>query len=183
MSGKTNITREQFAQLASLWAETCPHLQAFVHSMVNNHEDAEDIVQQVAVVVSERFDTYDQARPFKHWAIGIARNVVLEYFKRNKKQHVIFIDSLSMEKYGEFYEERFDPQAELMPKLKHCMARLTKRSRHLLELRYVRSLTPKQIAHRLDTTANTVRVALFRIRVALRDCMAQSTTATESEST
>lgn len=183
MTGKSNITREQFTQLASLWAETCPHLQAFVHSMVTNHEDAEDIVQQVAVVVSERFDAYDPNRPFKHWAIGIARNLVFEYFKSTKKKQVVFIDSSSIEKYGEFYCDRFDPQAELVPKLKNCVARLTQRSRHLLELRYVRAMTPTQIADRLDTTANTIRVALFRIRTALRDCISQSTASPETDET
>lgn len=183
MAGHDQNLRAQFTQLTSYWAETCPHLQAYVHSMVSNYEDAEDIVQQVAVVAAERFDTYDPERPFKHWAMGIARIITLEYYKRSKNKQVVFVDGATIDKYTKYFAEEFDTSSDMLPKLRNCMARLTQRSRHLLELRYVRALRPGEIAERLDTTANTIRVALFRIRTALRDCISTTSVPVETDET
>ncbi len=161
-------------QLARLWAEACPLLRSYVHSMVNNYEDGQDIVQQVAVRAAERFDTYDQNRHFKHWVIGIAKHIILDYYKKTKRDPLILVDPNSFNRYSEICAEEYDKLAETTPYLRRCMAKLTKRSRQLLDLRYARSLTHPQIAERLDTTATTIRVALFRIRVALKDCITRS---------
>lgn len=163
-------------QLARLWAEACPLLRSYVHSMVNNYEDGQDIVQQVAVRAAERFDTYDKERPFKYWAIGIAKNIILDYYKKTKRSPVVFVDPQSFNRYSEICTEEFDKLSESVSYLKKCIAKLTKRSRQLIDLRYARNLTHPQIADRLDTTAATIRVALFRIRVALKDCITKSIT-------
>jgi RNA polymerase sigma-70 factor, ECF subfamily len=43
-------------------------------ALVPNVADAEDIVQQAAIALWEKFDAYDPAQPFTPWACRFALN-------------------------------------------------------------------------------------------------------------
>jgi RNA polymerase sigma-70 factor, ECF subfamily len=45
-----------------------------VAPLVPNVADAEDIVQQTAIALWEKFDAYDPAQPFTPWACRFALN-------------------------------------------------------------------------------------------------------------
>lgn len=47
-------------------------LFAYVHALVRNLADADDVFQQTALALRRRFDTYDPARSFLNWALGVA---------------------------------------------------------------------------------------------------------------
>ncbi len=166
-----NLTEKHFSQLTKMWTETYPLVLSYVRSMVIHFDDAEDIVQQVAVTAAERFGTYDPNRPFKPWVLGIARNLVLEYYRSNKNKQVILFDNQLIDRYCAYYTEQYDPPSALVPKLEVCVSKLSSRARHLLELRYVRALSPAAIADQLGTNSGVIRVTLHRIRAALRDCI------------
>ena len=55
-----------------------------------------------------------------------------------------------------------------------CCEKLSPESQRLLALRYEQELPSHQIAERLQSTAEAVRVALFRIRTALKACIGKS---------
>ncbi len=52
-------TREH---LARLWNQAESAVQAYVFSAVSGFQDAEDVVQQVAMTVARRFNEYDESR-------------------------------------------------------------------------------------------------------------------------
>jgi RNA polymerase sigma factor (sigma-70 family) len=56
--------------------------------------------------------------------------------------------------------------------LEQCFERLPKQSRQMVRLRYEEELPSHTIAERLSSTAEAIRVALFRIRGALKECIA-----------
>jgi RNA polymerase sigma factor (sigma-70 family) len=58
-----------------------------------------------------------------------------------------------------------------------CYEQLPEESRRLLELRYERELPSQSIAEMLSSTAEAIRVALFRIRNGLKLCIASSLSA------
>lgn len=180
-SKHSNSPETRFAHLTSMWTETYPLLLSYVRSMVIHLEDAEDIVQQVGVTAAERFDTYDPSRPFKPWVIGIARNLVLEYYRSTKNKQVILFDNQLIDRYCSYYTEQYDAPSELVPRLESCIAKLSSRSRQLLELRYVRAMSPAMIGDYLGTSSGVIRVTLHRIRSALRDCIMRSQANVESE--
>lgn len=55
--------------------------------------------------------------------------------------------------------------------LERCLEKLPPRSRRLLDLRYAEDVSTEAIATAIDSTAGAVRVALFRIRTRLADCI------------
>src|SRR5436309_247151 len=69
---------QQPEQFARLWTESQPVVAAFVLSVIPDFHQAEDVLQQVAVVLVREFDRFDASRPFLPWALGIARNLALQ---------------------------------------------------------------------------------------------------------
>ena len=62
-------------------------IYAYLLIMVHNHSDAEDLHQETASVLWERFDEFDKSKSFTAWAIGIARNKALDYlFLMSRKE-------------------------------------------------------------------------------------------------
>ncbi len=63
-------TRER---LTRLWLEVVPSVQAYVFSVIDEYQSAEDVVQQVALTVAKRFDEYDDSRHLSHGFFGWRR--------------------------------------------------------------------------------------------------------------
>jgi len=73
-----------------LWGKAQPLVAAYVHSVVWNVHDAEDVVQETIGAIVKLFDRFDDKRPFTPWAIGIARNKVREYCRARARDPLVF---------------------------------------------------------------------------------------------
>ncbi len=61
----------------------------FIYKMVGKPESADDLFQETFLRVLKNAHTYRPRAKFTTWALQIARNVTLDYFKReNLRQHV-----------------------------------------------------------------------------------------------
>ncbi len=66
-----------------LWRELLPVLRGFFRRRLTGHDDdVEDLVQEVLIAVHTRRVTYDVGRPFGGWLFGIARNRLIDHFRR-----------------------------------------------------------------------------------------------------
>jgi len=52
------------------WTRAQTSVGRFIRSFVRDRGEAEDILQQVALVIVDRYETYDPDRPFLGWALG-----------------------------------------------------------------------------------------------------------------
>jgi len=67
---------------------------SYVAVLVPNFATAEDIVQESAAVMWEKFDQFTPGTDFTAWAIRIAKFKVLEHRRRGRRQHLLFSDDL-----------------------------------------------------------------------------------------
>ena len=81
-------------ELTCLWTAAQRMVSAFLRTLVPNPSDREDLLQQVAVVIVQKFPQYDRARPFTSWAIGIAKQEVLAYRRHLRTDRHLFNDAL-----------------------------------------------------------------------------------------
>lgn len=171
MAGYERNESDRRCDFASLWAESHDRLRTYVRIFVPITHDADDVLQEVAVAIAKDFDRYDPSRPFLEWSIGIARNRVLQFYrKRGRDRRMVFdIDTVSkiegslmeLEHKTSHYEEP----------LEFCMKKLSDRARRLLELRYTYGMTADETAEKMAMTVKSVYTRLSQIRVALRDCV------------
>ena len=160
-------TRER---LTRLWREAEPSVQAYVGAAVRGFQDAEDVVQQVAMTVARRFEEYDAARPFVAWALWLAKSRIVEHYRRQGRQKVVFSDTL-LDRLADVLVERQPEKSVRAAALERCLDKLPEKSRQLLSLRYEDDGSMESVASAIESTAGAVRVMLYRIRNLLAECV------------
>jgi RNA polymerase sigma-70 factor (ECF subfamily) len=160
----------QSERCAALWTAAQPTIAAFVRTLTPDFQQAEEVLQRVAVMLVRKFDEYDPKRPFAAWAIGFAKNEVLYYRRQQATDKHLFDDDL-VEKITVTYEQLVGEIDPIREALGHCVDELENRSRRVIALRYGHGLTSDEIAVKMKLTAGAVRVMLHRIRAVLRRCI------------
>ena len=160
-------TRER---LARLWSETEPSVRAFVYSAVPHFADAADVVQQVALTVTRRFEEYDGRRPFVAWALWLAKSRIADHWRKAGRQRVVFSDEVMDRMAAALVEQQPDRSARQIA-LEHCIEKLPEKSRRMLDLRYTEAMPVEQVAQAVRSTTGSVRVLLHRVRSLLAECI------------
>jgi RNA polymerase sigma-70 factor (ECF subfamily) len=142
----------------------------YVAAMVPNVADAEDIVQQTALALWEKFDAYDPAQPFTPWACRFALNKTRQWIERHQRWHALIEGGLAEELAQRREELRPELEARLR-RLEGCLGRLPEEQRSLVEGYYYRRQEIDQLAHQSGRTVASAYKALQRIRQALQVCV------------
>ena len=161
----------------TIWNEFAPtlarfqnRLYAYTLSLVGEPTAAEDILQQVNVVLCRKADQFTPGTDFMAWACAVVRFEIMAYRKNVSRDRLVFdLDTLELlEAEAEPHLGRIEATTVA---LHECIKRLNHRQRTILESRYVRNDKVQTIAQTLSMTANAVDQALFRIRKALASCI------------
>jgi len=145
-------------------------LKAFIGSLVRDPHARDDLFQDVALVLWEKYESYDPARSFGAWARGIAGKRIMQRWEREGRTPLPF-SPRAIEAIAEAYERTASTASDRASALELCLERLPRRSRHLLTMRYEEGLTLRAIAGRLGSTLDAVHKALSRIRSRLQKCV------------
>lgn len=159
--------REEFAQC---WLNAEPSISAYVFAAVAGFHDAEDVVQRIAQELARRFDEYDSGRPFIGWALWIAKSRVIDFYRSQGRNQLVFSNDL-LQRLSDTFAEQADSRDRRREALETCLDGLPKKSRGLLDLRYVDELSAAEIAESVGSTTGSVRVLLTRARTALAECV------------
>lgn len=159
------------AQLAVLWEQARPAVFAYLTASVYDFHRAEDLLQEVAVAIAGKFHAYDRQRSFLAWAIGIARNQTLLYFREQAKARQHFSDA-ALRSISDAAEKMSQEDASYKREaLQYCLRKTAGRRRRVLDLRYTAGLSIAEIAAQLEITNNAVKITLHRVRTALEECI------------
>jgi RNA polymerase sigma-70 factor, ECF subfamily len=151
----------------------------YVAALVPNVVEAEEIVQQTALTLWEKFDRYDSARPFTPWACRFALNKARQWMERRHKWQVLLAEGLS----EELAQRREELAPELERRLVHlegCVAKLPQEQRAVLEGYYYRRQGIEALAGESGRTVEGTYKMLQRIRQVLKRCVESATEVTES---
>lgn len=157
-------------QLSRLWLQAEPAVNAYVFAAVQRFQDAEDVVQQVALTAARRFDEYDGSRPFVAWALWLAKSKIIDHYRLQGRQRLVFSEVLLDQTAARLVERQVADHAGAAA-LEKCIDKLPPKSRRLLDLRYIEDASMETIAQTVQSTAGSVRVMLFRIRDLLAACV------------
>jgi len=155
-----------------LWIEAQHTLTGFITLHVHDYALVDDILQSVAMQATENFDQYDSTRPFGAWLIGIARMRIAEAYRKQGRSPVFFSNDL-MESISNALIAAQPQTNERLEGLRVCMSKLSDRHRRVIELRYTRHKSSGEIAAQVGGSGEAVDSMLYRIRQALRQCIAQ----------
>jgi RNA polymerase sigma-70 factor, ECF subfamily len=145
-------------------------LYRYVAALLTHPDDAEDVLQNTARVLWQKFGQYRNDEPFLPWACRIAHYEVLNYCQRERTRHKYFrpavIELLADARLQ--HDEMFEAQSHW---LAECMARLAETDRRLIEQRYASDQTLAELATATGRTPNALYKSMQRIRRTLLDCV------------
>jgi RNA polymerase sigma-70 factor (ECF subfamily) len=162
----------------ALWTAATPSVSAFVHALLADRAEREDVLQEVALAVFESFERYDPRQAFLPWALTIARRKVSDALRRKARGEALLADT-ALEALGHALHDVAEREDGQLVWLEQCLARLEGRAREACQLRYVDGLKPAAIAERLGLRANAASKLLQRVREDLRACIEQRQRAAE----
>lgn len=157
-------------RFTSSWTQAQPAVARYIASLVPGFQEAEDVLQNVAVVLLRKFAVYDPQQPFIAWALGIARYEILNHRRGFARNRQVFTPDLA-EQAAEVLQELVPELDERHRALRECLAAIGERTATVLRLRYQDALEPKDIASRMGMASGAIRVMLSRVRGILHGCI------------
>jgi RNA polymerase sigma-70 factor, ECF subfamily len=165
------VTRN--ADFLPLFMANESQIRAFIRTLVCDPRDVDDVFQAVALVLWQKFDTYDTSRPFGPWARGITAKEVLAMRRGNARCPTPFPPEVVVALLDEFerYVSSRGSDSEIAEALERCVEALPAASQKMLQLRYGQSLQIQQVASYLGQTLAATQRALSRIHKKLAECI------------
>jgi RNA polymerase sigma-70 factor (ECF subfamily) len=158
----------------SLFLRSEREIFRYIAVFVPNVTDAEDIVQQTAIALWEKFDTYDPAQPFTPWACRFALNKARQWIERRQRWQALLQGGLA----EELVQRREELRPELEFRLKHlegCVGKLPENQRSIVEDYYYHRTGIEKVAESSGRTVEATYKALQRIRNSLQICIENAT--------
>lgn len=158
---------ELFVQLIGLHQYK---IHRYLLSLVPNSHDADDLFQQTNLFLWREFDRFEEGTNFVSWACSVAYHEVLAWRKSRSRERLVFSDDFltAVSSQLDLASERIELRSQA---LVHCVEKLPKHHRELIQLRYREHGRVEVIAEKVGRTTEAVYRMLSRIRRTLYDCV------------
>lgn len=145
-----------------------------IYHKIREREIAEDIFQEtfVKIIQTLKLGNYNEEGKFLPWAMRIAQNLVIDYFRKNGRMKLVSernaksedFNIFSILKMDELNVEQSISKTELEVQMINLVQHLPESQREIIEKRIFQDLSFKDIAEMENISINT---ALGRMRYAL----------------
>ena len=145
-------------------------LYNFIYSKVLNKDNAEDLFQEtfIKVIKTLKRGVYNEEGKFLPWIMRIAHNLVIDFFRKNKR----FPSFDKNDKYDIFQLikdenpsiERHLIDKQILNDLKKIIIKLPQDQKEVLDMRLYKEMSFKEISENTGVSINT---ALGRMRYAI----------------
>ncbi len=169
--------QEQFVQEL---VQTQPRLRMFIRALVRDASQVDDVLQETNLVLWRKAEEFTPGTNFGAWACRAAYFQVLSYHKRRGQSRLLFDEDL-LKHLADVAQHQTDDLEQRRAALQMCLKRLTDQQRELLDCRYNHAQSIAEIALQWDRPEGSTRQALYRIRLALMDCIRRRLEAGERE--
>lgn len=145
-------------------------LRAFVRRLVPQRTDADDVMQDVCVVLWEKFETFSESRDFRAWAFGVARYEVLAWLRDKGRDRLVLKEEVVLK----IAEESLQDDGVLERQrhaLEGCIAKVPARQRDLLMQAYQPTIRIQEVAQASGRSVPGFYQWLHRMRRTLLECV------------
>jgi RNA polymerase sigma-70 factor (ECF subfamily) len=145
---------------------------SIVHGILRNHNDAEDIAQQVFAKIYFSIRNFDSRSTLLTWIYKITVNECYDYLRKKRVRKLVYEsdfteeDSLRMENSapGADTATPADVNVERRDLLVKLLGKISEDERQLMMLKEVEGHSVEELAQMTGLNENTIKVKLFRTR-------------------
>jgi RNA polymerase sigma-70 factor, ECF subfamily len=167
------VAKHDREALAELYARFQRPLFRYLFHLLGQKELAEDVLQEVMVIVWQKAQTFHGTGTVAGWLFGIAHHQAFKAVRRDAHATV-----LDLEAVGDLADEALDPEADLLrqttqEEIAQAIACLSPEHREVLELAFFQDFACKEIAAIVGIPLGTVKSRLSYARRALKTALLQ----------
>jgi len=147
-----------------------PRLYGLIYNMTSNHEDTDDMLQDVFAKAYRAIKGFRGKSSFYTWIHTIAVNMTLNFLKRRGRRYHLSLDDVdaSIQNDKEFIEltsttspVREADLGELQRRLNEAMMKLSDEHRAVVTMFHIQGMPHAEISKILGVSEGTVRSRLF----------------------
>lgn len=145
----------------------------FHYRFVGDRFEAENLAQDTFIKVYLKFRTLKEPKKLKSWIYSIARNVVIDFFRKNKNREIAFGNEIIegfLETAGADFHSPVDND-EISHELEKCIDQLSAQDKMIIKLLYYEGFSYKEISQLLKINQNTLKSRLHRARIGLQEAI------------
>ncbi len=146
-------------------------LYSYIFKVVKNEDVANDIFQDsfVKAIMTIKQGRYAATGKFAAWISRIAHNLIIDHFRQEKSENqqsadIENVDIFNKKELSDGTIEDFMIEQQTLDNVRELIARLPEQQQEVLQLRFYKDLSFKEIAELTNVSINT---ALGRMRYAL----------------
>lgn len=170
---KALVARAQAGDAAAfddLVVKYSPRLYGLVYNMTSNHEDTNDMLQDVFAKAYRAIKGFRGKSSFYTWIHTIAVNMTLNFLKKRGRRYHLSLDDVdaSIQNDKEFIEltstsspVREADLSELQRRLNESMMKLSEEHRAVVTMFHIQGMPHAEISKILGVSEGTVRSRLF----------------------
>lgn len=147
-------------------------LIAYIMTFIPRRDDAEEVLQNAATVIWEKFSEYDKSRDFLPWAMRVTYFEILNFRKERARSRLVFcpelLEALATDRATQ--ESVLEARREA---LRVCLGQLDQEAESLLRQRYADSETIADLAKSVGASAKVLYRRLYRLRQRVARCVEQ----------
>jgi len=145
-------------------------LYGLIYHMTSNHEDTNDLLQDVFAKAYRSIKSFQGKSSFHTWVHAIGVNMTLNFVKKRNRRYTMSLDDvdsgvLNDEEFLEMTSGRNPRQeanlSELQQRLNEAMQKLSHQHRAVVTMFDIQGMPHAEIAKILRTSEGTVRSRLF----------------------
>lgn len=180
MENVKNMTDEQLVIKYSIGNNTAfdellsrhkKNVYNYIYFIVKCRELAEDIFQEtfIKAIVTIKQGRYIENGKFRAWIIRIAHNLIIDHFRQEKNDNTVSNDDMIVDLLNDasLCDSTIEDQlihSQILEDVRKLISVLPDTQREVLEMRYYKGLSFKEIA---DSTGISINTALGRMRYAI----------------
>jgi len=166
---------------AELFRGCYRQLFVYVHALVRNYTDTEDVVQQASLVLWRKFDEYQPGTSFIAWACSVARFEALNFLKQRRRQQAHFSAAFQLRLASIMAGTPPQNMNLRAAALENCVRKLPEGQRELLRRCFGGRQSVAEVAREIGRTTHSVYSSLRNIRNRLLECVDQSVAGSAEE--
>lgn len=156
-------------------------LRAFLAGYVPRWDWVDDLAQQTFISAYRSLRSYESGTDFYRWLRAIAYNHLKAELERAARRRRLDEESLPRRTAEELGRRLEREDGDRVEALRDCLDRLPEGSRTLIDRRYRDGTSLPDIARALGRSVDGLKVAFFRIRAQLRECVERKHAASGTE--
>ena len=130
-----------------------------VRKMVIDHDDADDLTQEVFIKIHKHIDGFREDAQLFTWIYRIATNECLSFLNRKKKRFFLPLGDVTAELTGKLDSGVNLSGDEIQIKLQKALLKLPDKQRIVFNMKYYEDLSYEEIARITDTSVGALKAS------------------------